>query len=124
MSFAKSLTADETATLQAALLQLEGTTKVAVSEAKITVEYDFPTSCFDDIWKIIDKLINPACITLLQRIRHAMAAFAELNESDHRLYPRHWHTYTEDIYVQYFNYEQSGKSETREQLWRRYRKNP
>jgi len=124
IAFTKPLAPGEMATLQAALLQLEGTTRVEVGETKMTVEYEFPTSSFDDLWQVIGQQVRPDCLTLPARLRHCLAAFAEQNEKDHLLYPRHWHTYTQDIYVQYFDNGQSGKSETREQLWRRYRKKP
>lgn len=122
--FTASLAVAETEALHAALLQLEGATKVDSDESQLTIEYEFSTSCFADIWQLIGKLVEPARIALFDRLRYSLSAFAEQNERDHQLYPRHWYTYSEDIYVYYFAYRNSSYSDDSKHHWRRHQKKP
>lgn len=122
--FAASLAAAETAALHIALLQLEGTTWIDGDGSQLTIAYEFPTSCFADIWQLTGKLVEPARMALLDRLRYSLSAFMEQNERDHRLYPRHWYTCCEDIYVYYFSYQYGAYSDDSKHHWRRYQKKP
>ena len=124
LRFSTPLSAGELEALRSALLQMEGSIKIDGDETQITIEYEFPTSHFGEIWQLIGKLAGPAHITFLDRLRHSLLAFAERNESEHWLYPRHWHTYTEDIYVHYFDHHHDNINHAGKQLWRRYKKKP
>ena len=119
-----SSSAAATEALHKALLQLEGITKIDSDGSQLTIEYEFPASCFADIWQLIGEQVKPARIALLDRLRYSLSAFAEQNERDHRLYPRHWYTYSEDIYVHYFAGRQDNLSDDNKHHWRRYQKKP
>jgi hypothetical protein len=118
--FVDLLSATERHSLQSEILRLEGTTKVDVSESHLQVEYDFPGTCFFDIWQIIHQLIDIGRFTFVERLRHSLVGFAEQNERDHLLYPDHWHIYTKNIYVHYFDQGSRSSGVNRKHLWRRF----
>lgn len=121
--FRNNLTRDTMDTLHSSISELDGTTKIEVEALLIAIEYEFPIACFADIWQLISKSVSSSCITSSSRLRFSLISFAEENEREHLLYPRHWFTYVEDIYVHYFDYHQDRSGDVRKQLWRRYRKN-
>ena len=120
LHFIASLSATEMTSLKSGLRQLDAITKVDVNESKLTIEYDFPLTCFGDAWQIITEQVDAERIKLSERWKSAIAAFAEQNESDHINFPGHWHTYAKDIYVHYFDRQYQVTKDTRFHLWRRY----
>jgi hypothetical protein len=124
LRFSDPLSTDELEALRPALLQMKGIIKIDGDEQQLSIEYAFPTCHFGEIWQLISELIGSSHITFIDRLHHSLLGFAEQNERDHRLYPRHWHSYTEDIYVHYFDYHHDNITHAGKQLWRRYKRNP
>ncbi len=122
--FADALLLDEQDALRSAIAKFECTTKVEVNDLQLMVEYDFPACCFGEIWQLVIELVNTHRMKFVERLRHSIAGFAEQNERDHRLYPRHWHTYLKDIHAHYYNYKHDNSSATHKHLWRRYQRKP
>jgi len=122
LRFAGSLSGAEKEALQSALMLLEGLTRIDYDAAQWMLEYDFPSICRADIWTVICEQVAITHFSFLDRITYMLTAFAEQNEQDHRLYPRHWHTYAEDIQVHYFDRRHAGNSDTHKHLWRRYQR--
>ena len=123
VSFDKDLTSDEKNFLQIPLSELEGVTKVLIEERFLEIEYEFPVTCFNDVWQCINDNLSASYFTFFRRIQNSLLSFAEHNEKEHLLYPRNWHTYVEDIYIHYYDCHQNTGNDVRKQLWRRYKKN-
>lgn len=123
IKFEKDLSPDEINFLQSSISVLDGITSVQIEERLLKIEYEFPTTCFTDIWQFINENLIASYFAFLQKLKYSLLSFAERNEKEHLLYPSNWHTYVEDIYIHYYDYDQSTGNDVRKQLWRRYKKN-
>ncbi len=123
VSFDIDLTSEEKNFLQISLSELESITKIQIKERFLEIEYEFPTTCFTDVWQCINDNLSESYFTFIKRIQYSLRSFAEHNEKEHLLCPRNWHTYVEDIYIHYYDYHKNTANTVRKQLWRRYKKN-
>jgi hypothetical protein len=122
VKLSKDLSQEQMENLQSNLLALDGVLEIHLEKLLLDIEYEFPLSCFAEIWEGINETIDSSYFTLINRIRFSLSGFAEHNERDHLIYPRNWHTYVEDIYVHYYEHQQHNNNDVRKQLWRRYKK--
>jgi hypothetical protein len=123
VNFDIDLTSDEKNFLQTSLSELESVTKVQIEARFLGIEYEFPITCFTEVWQCISDNLSASHFTFLRKLNYSLLSFAEHNEKEHLLYPRNWHTYVEDIYIHYYDYHQNTDNDVRKQLWRRYKKN-
>jgi hypothetical protein len=121
--FSRDLANDEIDELQTAVSMLKGTVTIDIDSRQMAVQYEFPATCFAAFWQLLSCGPNTVAFSPIDKLRWTLLASAEQNERDHLLYPRHWHTYVEDVYVDYFDYHQNSNKDVRNQLWRRYKKN-
>ncbi len=122
-SFSKDLDSKQSEALQQAISHLQDSSKLVTQKRQFVLEYEFPLTSITEIRPLINKLMDASLISYVDKLRFSLRCFAEQNEREHQLYSRYWHTYVEDIYVHYFDYEKNSDNDVRNQLWRRYRKN-
>lgn len=122
--FAGPLSADELAVLRNSRLLGDLALAVEINASQVTLEYEFPATSFADIWEVLCALLPVPRIAFLDRLRHALLAFAEQNERDHALYPANWYIYVEDIYLRYAGLREQRTTRRRKLLWRRYQRRP
>lgn len=122
LRFKGPLSSGEKESLLSAIVENQGTIKAAFNDMHLSVEYDFPDTCFTEIWQAICKVIDPGQLSIAERFRNSLASFCEENERMHLLNSSHWQTYVRDVYVHYFDYRRLDSGDGRKKLWRRYQK--
>ena len=111
---ADDISEEEIQAISKTFVESESILNFKFDKNRLIIEYVFPTMTFNDIWRVISRIVSTNKIGAIQKLWYRLMVYMEENERNHHIILGGWQKYVQDIYVTH--YQQSCHNQEKRKL--------